>query len=316
MKLSDKLTKSNITFIIFTYNEEKRIEYPIKCFLPYGQVLVVDNFSDDKTVGISQKAGAEVIRYKNDGWVETKKEVDFIYKHVKTDWVFWGFADEMMSKTCLDLYKKISLESKYKIVIQKRKTLFYDSNSEFVPCYVSINFFRKDAIDFSNNTIHQIGKFISHVKSSEVLYLPPIDEYSVYHFSRYNTESIIRNFNSYSSVHAQSTSTKFIGLKIIFIPIYSFFFNYLFFGSFKYGLRGLIVSIQFAIYSFLTLTKAYEKSQNITLDSIEKKFVSGKEKILKQSPKTVFYKIIIAKIKIALISRMHKYYKFRQLRDN
>lgn len=316
MKSKNTEKKSNITFIIFTYNEEKRIEYPIKCFLPYGQVLIVDNFSSDNTVGVSQKTGAKVIRYKNDGWVETKKEADFVYKHVKTDWVFWGFADEMVPKTCLDLYKKISNESKYKIVVQKRKTLFYDSNDEFAPCDVAIKFFQKDAIDFSNNTIHQVGKFFSHVKPSEVLYLPPIDEYSVYHFSRYNTESIMKNFNKYSSIHAQSTSTKFIGLKIVFIPIYSFFSNYLFFGMFKYGLKGMIVSTQYAIYSFLTLAKAYEKSQNITLDSIENKFISGKEKILKQSPKTTLFRTIIAKIKIALISRLHKYYKFRQIKDS
>ncbi len=316
MKFPDKLTKSKITFIIFTYNEEKRIQYPIKCFLPYGPVLVVDNFSNDKTVEISQKAGAEVIRYKNNGWVETKKEADFVYRYIKTDWVFWGFADEMVPKTCLELYKKISSVSKYKIVIQKRKTLLYDSNSEFVPCYVSINFFRKDAIDFFSNAIHQMGKFTSHVKPSEILYLPPVDEYSVYHFSRYNTESVIRNFNSYSSLHAQSTPKKFIGLKIIFSPIYSFFLNYIFFGAFKYGLKGLIISIQFAIYSFLTLAKVYEKSQNITLDSIEEKFVLEKEKILKQTPKTPLFRVILAKIEIALISRLHKYYKFRQIKDS
>lgn len=318
MRNKDTAKKSNITFIIFTYNEEKKIKYPIKCFLPYGEVIVSDDSSTDRTVEIAKRLGAKVIKRKvhGAGFVENKEEAEFIFSHIKTDWIFWGYADELVPKNCLDLYKKISSESKYKIVIQKRKNLHYDSNSEFVPCYVSINFFRKDAIDFSNNTIHQVGKFAYHVKPSEVLYLSPIDEYSVYHFSRDNTESIIRKFNNYTSIHAQSTSAKFIGLKIIFIPIYTFFSNYLFLGSFKYGLIGLIVSIQFAIYSFLTLSKAYEKSQNITLDSIERKFILEKEKILKQSPKTTPFRAIIARINISLISRIHKYYKFRQMKDD
>ncbi len=309
--------KSNITFIIFTCNEEKRIEYPIKCFLPYGEVIISDDSSKDNTVKIAKKLGAKIIKRKTHlPFIENKEETEFIFNHVKTDWVFWGFVDELVPKTCLDLYKKISSESKYKIVIQKRKTMLYDSNSEFVPCDVSINFFRKDSLDFSNNTIHQMGKFSSHVKSSEVLYLPPVDEYSVYHFSRYNTESVIRNFNIYSSLHAQSTSGKFLGLKLIFIPIYTFLNTYFLLGAFKYGLRGLIVSVQFTIYSFLTLSKAYEKSEKITLDSIEKNFISGKEKIIKKSPKTNLFEFFVAKIKVAVISRIHKYYKFRQIKNN
>lgn len=309
--------KSNITFIIFTYNEEKRIEYPIKCFLPYGEVIVSDDSSTDNTVKIARNLGAKVIKRKTHApFVENKEETDYIFSHVKTDWVFWGFADEMVPKTCLELYKKISLESKYKIVIQKRKTLLYDSNSEFVPCDVSINFFRKDALNFSDNTIHQMGKFASHIKPSEVLYLPPVDEYSVYHFSRYNTESVIKNFNIYSSFHAQSTSEKFLGVKLIFIPIYTFLNIYFLLGAFQYGLKGFIVSVQFTIYSFLTLSKAYEKSQKINLNSIEKNFISGKEKILKKSPKTNLFEFFVARIKIAIISRIHKYYKFSHIKNN
>lgn len=309
--------KSNITFIIFTYNEEKRIKYPIKCFLPYGEVIVSDDSSTDNTVKIAEKLGARVIKRKTHlPFVENKEETEFIFSHVDTDWVFWGFADEIVPKTCLELYKKISSESQYKIVIQKRKTLLYDSNSEFVPCDVSINFFKKDALNFSDNTIHQMGKFSSHVKPSEVLYLPSIDEYSVYHFSCYNTENVIRNFNIYSSLHAQSTSENFLGIKLIFIPIYTFLNIYFLLGAFEYGPKGLIISTQFAIYSFLTLAKAYEKKQNITLDSIEKNFISGKEKILKKSPKTSLLQTVIANINIAIISRIHKYYKFRQIKDN
>ena len=45
--------KSNITFIIGTLNEEKRIAYPLKSFLPYGDVLVVDHYSTDGTVEVA-----------------------------------------------------------------------------------------------------------------------------------------------------------------------------------------------------------------------------------------------------------------------
>jgi len=71
---------SNITFIIFTYNEEKRIEYPVKCFLPYGEILVFDNYSTDKTREIVKKLGAKpiLIDKTNVQFDETKKIFDFV----------------------------------------------------------------------------------------------------------------------------------------------------------------------------------------------------------------------------------------------
>ena len=306
--------KNLITFIIFTYNEEKRITYPIKCFLPYGRVLIVDNFSIDKTAKVAEKAGADVIKYKNDGWVETEKEANFVYKHIKTDWIFWGFADELVSKNCLKYYLEIAKKNKYKIVIQKKKTFLFDSISEFAPCDVSINFFRKDALNFSNNTIHQMGKFSKHVKSSDVLYLPPIDEYSIFHFSRYITENLISNFNKYSSIHAKTTSSKFLNFRLITLPIYTFLSNYFLLGGFKYGMRGIMVSTQFAIYTFLTLSKVYENKHNINLESIEENFVLGKKKLIAKKIKTGILSKIYPLLKIQIISRLHKYYKFKQLK--
>jgi glycosyltransferase involved in cell wall biosynthesis len=47
--------KNNITFVLFAYNEEKRIEYPIRNFIKYGEVIVIDNFSTDKTKKVAEQ---------------------------------------------------------------------------------------------------------------------------------------------------------------------------------------------------------------------------------------------------------------------
>lgn len=306
--------KSNTTFLIFTFNEEKRIEYPIRCFLPYGDILVVDNLSTDKTCEIAKNLGAEVIRFKRDDETiaETPDVVDRVYKNVRTDWVFWGMVDEMVPKTCLELYKKIASERKFKVVLQKKKTLLFDEKSEFLPCDVTVNFFRKDSIDFKNNRIHQTGRFAKHVKPSEILYLPPIDEYSVYHFSNYITKNLVRNFNIYTSVQAKNISPKNLETRIIFEPFITFFTHYFWGGAIWRGIRGLIVSVQYSYYSFLALVKAYELTNKITLESQEENYRRGKEQLLKKSPKTSFFKKIYATMWISILSKIHKYYKFRK----
>ncbi|MBI4225979.1 hypothetical protein HY612_02595 [Candidatus Roizmanbacteria bacterium] len=310
----NRIKKSNITFLIFAFNEEKRIEYPVKCFLPYGDVLIIDNLSTDRTCEIAKNLGASVIRFRREigTFAETPEVVDRIYKNVKTDWVFWGMADEMVPKTCLELYKKIASENKYKVVVQKKKTLLFDEKSEFLPCDITVNFFRKDSIDFRNNRIHQTGKFAKHVKPDEILYLPPIDEYSVYHFSNYITENLVRNFNIYTTEHAKNISHKNLEIRIILEPMITFVTHYLQGGAIWRGIRGLIVSLQYSYYSFLALVKAYELKYNINLITQERNFAVVKKELLKTSPKSSLFKRIRANLWIYFLSKVHKYYKFRK----
>lgn len=310
------MKKSNITFILIVYNEEKRIEYPIKCFLPYGPVIVSDDSSTDKTVEIAKKLGAKVINRKIHGapFIENQIEADFIYRHIKTDWVFWGFADEMVSKTCLELYKKISLENKYKVVVQKRKTLMYDAKTEHSGL-ICIKFFRKDSIDFTNNTIHQMGRFASHVKPSEVLYLPPIDEYATYHFAQETTESYFRKLNKYTSDQVDLMKNRISPLKIFFFPIITFFETYLVGGLWKYGIKGFISSIRFVIGTFMILVKKYERDNNFNLDSIEKSFEKEKKWLLKYSPQSNIFQKVWAYLIVFFLSKVHLWYKFRQNKE-
>lgn len=304
---------SNITFILFTQNEEKRIEYPIKCFLPYGEVIVSDDNSTDNTVNIARKLGARVIKRKSHtAYVENKEETDFIFKQIKTDWVFWGFADNMVPKTCLDLYVKIAKENKYKIVVQKLKTLLYENREYFTHVNVATKFFRKDAVDFSNNVIHQIGKYAKHVKPNDILYLPPINEYSIYHFSTQTTTSIMAAANNYSTAHAKTTPTKFLGIKTILFSFLYFLHIYILNGAFRYGFEGFFVAVQYSFYHVLIYAKAYENKYKLSPNSIEKDYFSKiKKQMLQRSPRSNIFKKIVANMENAFVSRLHGFYKFK-----
>ena len=312
MKNGYKIRKHDITFIIGTFNEEKRLAYPVKSFLPYGDVLIVDHESTDHTIEVAEKLGARVIKYKNLGWSETKEQMDFILRHVETDWICIASADEMIPKPCLRMYKKIAEESNYKIVVQRKKTLLYEAGTDFIVAYINVHFFKKGALDYTNKSVHE-RKFASHVRPSEVLYLPPIDEYSIYHFSVYNTEKVFNTQNIYSSIQAKFISPRFLLLKLIIVPFLSFFQLYVIGRLYSLGVRGFISSVQFAFYYFLTYSKAYEFHKNITLDTIEKSFIKDKIKLLYTSPKSNFIKKMIANIAVVLISFIHKKYKFKNI---
>src|SRR3989344_3846470 len=102
--------QSNITFVLFSFNEEKRIEYIVRNLVPYGEVFVLDGGSTDRTGEIAEKFGAKfVIRPKSEKvHLETQEMLDFAKSLVKTDWIFWSYVDNLLPKTLLDEITRIS----------------------------------------------------------------------------------------------------------------------------------------------------------------------------------------------------------------
>lgn len=302
--------KSLITFFIFTFNEAHRIEYPIKNFLPYGDVVVVDNYSTDTTSALAASLGARVIKYKNNGVVETVAETEYLFKKIKTDWVFWGFADIMVPNTCLDKYIEIIQTKKYKAVIQKKKTFLFDTKHEYLPSYATVNLFKKDSLDFSNDMVHQMGRFQKEVKADEIYYMPPLDEYSIYHYSTHTISDMLRQFFNYHGVHAEQISKKHLGRRLLLAPSFYFFYNYFFAGAFRYGIQGFLVAVLYAIYQFMVYARAYEISNHINRVTIEEKFQKGKEFLLKNNPHSnVFYKLW-GYSRLIIIAWLYKKIKF------
>ena len=91
-----------ITFVLFMFNEEARIERAVRNFLRYGRVLVVDNYSTDRTVEIAKSLGADVLLHKNQGWVEDEHTTSVVKAAVQTPWLYWGFSDEIVDRATME----------------------------------------------------------------------------------------------------------------------------------------------------------------------------------------------------------------------
>jgi glycosyltransferase involved in cell wall biosynthesis len=102
---------ADLTAIILTKNEEKNIEKCIKSIIGITKrILVVDSFSDDRTVEIAQKNGAEVHEH-----IFENHSKQFIYAlnalNIETKWVMRIDADEELTKTAADEIEKICNEN-------------------------------------------------------------------------------------------------------------------------------------------------------------------------------------------------------------
>jgi glycosyltransferase involved in cell wall biosynthesis len=276
------INTKNISFIIFTLNEEKRIGLVVRNLIKYGEVLIMDGGSTDKTKEISENLGANFILRPNFGekYSENQDMYNFIKNHVKTDWIYWGFADHALPKPLLEKMKEISNQDKIKYVYLPIHTFLWGEVKYPVIKGSYPIFYMKNSVDFSHNKIHGMGQFVG--KKEDILKLPDKKKFAIRHYSLYNQHKFILNHLNYAEIEATQKfeeGQKFSTLKLIAAMIRYFIMFYRF--GFKKHTPNLITSLTYSFFRLMTYTRLYELENDITLDNIEEKYRIDKEKLIK-----------------------------------
>lgn len=264
----------NLTFVVFTFNEEARIERVIKNFNKFGKILVVDNFSADRTIEIAKSYDCEVLMHKNPGWVENENTVVKVKEAVQTDWIYWAFADEMIGGAELEIISSLIKTDQYDIINICRKNYYYGvfCHNMFIARMNRI--FKKDAIDFKGNQIHGFGKAI--VDQSKIKYMPK--KYFVHHFISNNIKSYLNTLMRYSDIEQRKPYRS----KFLIIAYCSKIFMKEFFmqGGYKAGLQGLYLIFIMITYIFINDIRSYEEINMLDTKSIEELNNGFRDKIL------------------------------------
>jgi glycosyltransferase involved in cell wall biosynthesis len=254
-----------ITFVLFMFNEEARIERAVRNFLPYGHVLIVDNHSTDRTVEIARALGAEVLLHKNPGWVEDEHTTSLVKAAVRTTWMYWGFSDEIVDRHTMDAMLAAVEGGKCSIVNIARKNYYYGEFCHDAYRNTQHRAFKKDAIDFRGNVIHGFGK--ATVPESDIVRLDP-DACFVHHFISNTAKSYMGSLDRYTDIeamHAEPMSP----LKMLLRMVRGFLGHYVVKGGRKAGRAGVYLGLQTSMYTLMLCMKAYERVNDLTTRTIE-----------------------------------------------
>lgn len=93
-----------ITVIIPTYNEQQNIVGAISSIEFTCKILVIDSYSNDRTVELAKGRGAEIIQRKFDDFSSQK---NYAISKVNTEWVFVLDADERIGKALSEEIEKV-----------------------------------------------------------------------------------------------------------------------------------------------------------------------------------------------------------------
>jgi len=239
---------SQITVCIFARNEEKRILRCIDNFKGLFEILVVDNLSVDQTVAVAQETGCRAVSVKNPGFIETPEVMDPVLAACNTDYVLIASVSEFVPLPLLQKYAEVANSSSHDVVRAFRQSI---TAGRAIPISGrptrrfagELRFFRKTAVDYSDNQVHGRGRIL--VEPARVLGLVTDDRYHFFQFRDYDcshTELKHREYNDVLARQKFDSGERFSWLKLLYYASKQFLDAYLRFGSWRFGMLGFIHS--------------------------------------------------------------------------
>ena len=241
-----------ISVTIICNNEEKNIEECIKSVLWADEIIVVDSFSEDKTIELAKKYTDKVFQNKWEGYA---KQREFAVSKVSNQWIFSLDADERCTENLkneiIDVIEKS--DNKYNGFRIPRKNYFlgkWIKNCGWYPGY-QMRLFKKDKVIVTDRLVHEGYKAEG---------LTGVLENDIIHYTVVSISDYVKKINIYSSLQAEEkiNKRKVTLLFLLFRPYVSFIQQFILKKGFLDGIYGLMVTFFDVITNTLTNMKIRE----------------------------------------------------------
>jgi glycosyltransferase involved in cell wall biosynthesis len=242
-----------ISAVIMARNEERNIADAIASVNFASQIVVADTGSQDKTMDVASRAGAEVFSICFDGYGASKNRALEFARH---EWIFSLDADERVSpELAQSIVKTIGSNPHVDGYTVPRLTYFLGKpirHSGWHPDHI-LRLFRNGKGKFDERLVHESVQVNSRAGK--------LDGF-LFHYSYRDLESYLEKMNVYSTLnaeelHRQGKTGKLSDLLIH--PPATFLKMYILKAGFLDGYHGLLLA---ALSSFHVLIK-YAKLRNL-----------------------------------------------------
>lgn len=274
----------NLTFVVFTYNEEARLPLVIRNFRSYGHILIVDNYSTDRTRDIANEQGCDVLLNRNEGgFMENQQTCDNVQAAVHTDWMFWIAADELVAADALEELERLIRLDRYDVICMMRKNYFQGAFCHDIATGYRARAFKKNTIDFRNNKIHEFGRIV--VPKERVYYMP--SRYFVHHLISNTAATYLETIQRYTEIEQKVRAPEELDrslLYLLLLPFKALWGDYILKGGVKGGRQAMHLSAMMMTYSLLKVIKGYEAKMGLTAEEIAQRNRQIAETILQTIP--------------------------------
>lgn len=243
-----------ISAVIITKNEEKNIKNCLESLSWLDEIIIIDDFSMDKTLELS-------LEFKNVKIFQNKFESfalqrNFGIKKASSPWILSIDADEIVN---LELKEEIlrNIKNQYSAFEVPTKNYFYGKWLKYGGWYPDyhIRVYKKEEANWDNIIHERINTGGNTLKLKNAL-----EHYG--HKDIYTTICKINFYTTFEAVELYKNKERFSIFKLIFIPFFEFINRFFIKLGFLDGLIGFGASIIMFIYKFLVYFKLYELKKN------------------------------------------------------
>ncbi|WP_353683843.1 glycosyltransferase family 2 protein [Thermodesulfovibrio sp. 3907-1M] len=245
--------KIPVSVAIITKNEEKNIRDALESVKDFEEIVVVDSFSEDRTVQICREYTEKIFQRE---WMGFSNQKQLAIDKTTLAWVLVLDADERVTESLKkEIMEKIKEDNDGYFI--PRKNFFLGKwirHSGWWPDY-TLRLFKKDKGKIQKREVHEkilVGGKTGYLKEP------------LLHYTYYSIDDFVRKMKSYACLAAEeivksNPSQYKIIFRMIFSPLFTFFKMYILRAGFLDGLRGLILAVLYSFYSFLKYARAWEK---------------------------------------------------------
>lgn len=243
-----------ITAIILTKNAQDTIKKCLESVSFCTHVVIIDDFSTDKTLAIARKSITRVLIYKRHSHSDFAAQRNYGLTKSPTDWVLFVDADEIISPP---LQQEI------------RSTLQQSTN---------IQGFYLRRLDYFMNSPLKYGetgsiKLLRLARKQSGQWHRPVHEtwlvsgqigtlkHSIIHYPHSNIGAFLNKINYYTNIEAlyrRSQNQSFNLIQLFAFPPLKFFNNYILKQGYRDRFPGFVMAFLMSLHSLLVRIKLYE----------------------------------------------------------
>ena len=244
-----------ISLFIITKNEEAKIA---QCILSarelVSEVIVVDGFSEDKTVQIAQSLGAKTYQRTFDGFANQK---NFALRKVGTAWALNLDADEKLTPQLCEEIRRTVQNTQHAGFMISFSNYFLGKRMKYSGLNKEqhLRLVRTDKAEYEGGLVHEGLKVSGSVGC--------LKEH-IQHYSYDSIETYFTKFNKYTSLAARQmykNGRRFRLFSVLLTIPFEFFKRYLIKLGFLDGMRGFLWASFSAFYVFVKYTKLWALQQ-------------------------------------------------------
>jgi len=248
---------TKLSIAIITKNEEANIKRCLESIKWADEIIVVDDYSVDKTAEIARSFTSKVILKKMERFGAQRQ---FALEEATNEWILALDADQIVTSSLKEeISGEISQQPNFSAYYVPVKNIFFGKwmkHSGLYPDY-TLHLFRKDRVRYDNAYVHE-----KLIVSGKIGYL----KNPIIHFANRDIAQYFSRFNLYTSLTARKLYEQGLRLRwynffsfFIFKPVYYCLKKLLWDNGFLDGFHGFIYSLFNGFTALVYYAKLWER---------------------------------------------------------